>query len=46
MSQMMMLAGGNDPASTLFSENITVNTGATDAGYLYPMVMERKGSDL
>jgi len=46
MSQMMLLAGGNDLAGTMFSDDISVNAGATDADYLDPVVMERIVSDL
>jgi hypothetical protein len=43
---MMLLAGGNGRAGTMLSDDITVHAGATDAGYLEPMVMERIVSDL
>jgi FO synthase subunit 2 len=46
MSQMSLLAGGNDLAGTMFSDDISVNAGAIDADYLDPMVMERMASDL
>ena len=42
----MLLAGGNDLAGTMLSDDITAHAGATDAGYLEPMVMERIVSDL
>ena len=46
MSQMMLLAGGNDLAGTMFSDDISANAGASDADYLDPVVMERMVSDL
>lgn len=46
MSQMSLLAGGNDLAGTMFSDDISVNAGAIDADYLDPVVMERMASDL
>ena len=46
MSQMMLLAGGNDLAGTMFSDDVSVNAGATDADYLGPRVMNRMVSDL
>jgi len=46
MSQMMLLAGGNDLAGTMFSDDVSVNAGATDADYLDPLVMNRIVSDL
>jgi len=46
MTQMMLLAGGNDLAGTMFSDDISANAGATDADYLDPVVMERIVSDL
>ena len=46
MSQMMLLAGGNDLAGTMFSDDISANAGASDADYLNPVVMERMVSDL
>jgi 5-amino-6-(D-ribitylamino)uracil---L-tyrosine 4-hydroxyphenyl transferase len=41
-----LLAGGNDLAGTMFSDDISVNAGATDADYLDPKVMERMVSDI
>jgi len=46
MSQMSLLSGGNDLAGTMFSDDISANAGAIDAGYLDPVVMERMASDL
>lgn len=46
MTQMMLLAGGNDLAGTMFSDDITVTAGATDADYLDPLMMDRLVSDL
>jgi FO synthase subunit 2 len=46
MSQLTLLAGGNDLAGTMFSDDVSVNAGATDADYLDPMVMERMVSDV
>ena len=46
MSQLTLLAGGNDLAGTMFSDDVSVNAGATDADYLDPKVMERMVSDI
>ena len=46
MSQMSLLAGGNDLAGTMFSDDVSVNAGAIDADYLDPVVMERMASDI
>jgi 5-amino-6-(D-ribitylamino)uracil---L-tyrosine 4-hydroxyphenyl transferase len=46
MTQMMLLAGGNDLAGTMFSDDVSVNAGACDADYLDPVIMERIVSDL
>ena len=46
MSQMTLLAGGNDLAGTMFSDDISATAGASDADYLDPAVMERMVSDL
>jgi FO synthase subunit 2 len=46
MSQLTLFAGGNDLAGTMFSDDVSVNAGATDADYLDPEVMERMVSDL
>jgi FO synthase subunit 2 len=46
MSQLTLLAGGNDLAGTMFSDDVSVNAGATDADYLDPEVMERMVSDI
>ena len=46
MSQVTLLAGGNDLAGTMFSDDVSVNAGATDADYLDPEVMKRMVSDL
>ncbi|MDD1696691.1 MAG: 5-amino-6-(D-ribitylamino)uracil--L-tyrosine 4-hydroxyphenyl transferase CofH [Methanoregula sp.] len=46
MSQMMLLAGGNDLAGTMFSDDVTVDAGGFDADYLDPAVMERMASDI
>ena len=46
MTQMMLLAGGNDLAGTMFSDDVSVNAGAPDADYLDPMIMEHMVSDL
>jgi len=31
MTQMMLLAGGNDLAGTMFSDDVSANAGASDA---------------
>jgi hypothetical protein len=36
---MMLLAGGNDRAGTMLSDDSTAPAGATDAGCLEPIVM-------
>jgi len=41
-----LLAGGNDLAGTMFSDDVTADAGAADADYLDPAVMERMVSDL
>ncbi|MFY9799891.1 MAG: 5-amino-6-(D-ribitylamino)uracil--L-tyrosine 4-hydroxyphenyl transferase CofH [Methanoregula sp.] len=46
MSQLMLLAGGNDLAGTMFSDDVTADAGAGDADYLDPAVMERMVSDI
>jgi 5-amino-6-(D-ribitylamino)uracil---L-tyrosine 4-hydroxyphenyl transferase len=46
MAQVMLLAGGNDLAGTMFSDDVSTNAGATDADYLDPMIMQRMASDL
>ena len=46
MSQLTLLAGGNDLAGTMFSDDVSVKAGATDADYLDPNVMERMVSDI
>jgi FO synthase subunit 2 len=46
MSQIMLLAGGNDLAGTMFSDDVSVNAGASDADFLDPAVMERMVSDI
>jgi len=46
MTQMMLLAGGNDLAGTMFSDDVSVHAGAPDADYLDPMIMERMAADL
>jgi FO synthase subunit 2 len=46
MTQMMLLAGGNDLAGTMFSDDVSTNAGAKDADYLDPIIMERMVSDL
>ena len=46
MSQMTLLAGGNDLAGTMFSDDVTAEAGASDADYLDPAVMDRMVSDL
>ncbi len=46
MTQMMLLAGGNDLAGTMFSDDVSKNAGASDADYLDPVIMERIATDL
>ena len=46
MAQVMLLAGGNDLAGTMFSDDVSANAGATDADYLNPVIMQRMASDL
>lgn len=46
MTQLMLSAGGNDLAGTMFSDDVSKNAGASDAEYLDPLIMERLASDL
>jgi FO synthase subunit 2 len=46
MAQMMLLAGGNDLAGTMYSDDVSTNAGAIDADYLDPIVMQRMAADL
>jgi FO synthase subunit 2 len=46
MAQVMLLAGSNDLAGTMFSDDVSANAGATDADSLDPMTMQRMASDL
>jgi FO synthase subunit 2 len=46
LAQLMLLAGGNDLAGTMFSDDVSANAGATDADYLDPAIMQRMASDL
>jgi len=46
ISQMTLLARGNDLATTMYSNNVTSDAGASDADYLDPSVMERLVSDV
>jgi FO synthase subunit 2 len=46
LAQLMLLAGGNDLAGTMFSDDVSANAGATDADYLDPAIMLRMASDL
>jgi FO synthase subunit 2 len=46
MTQMMLSAGGNDLAGTMFSDDVSTNAGASDADFLDPVIMERLVSDL
>ena len=46
MTQMMLSAGGNDLAGTMFSDDVSTNAGARDADFLDPVIMERLVSDL
>jgi FO synthase subunit 2 len=46
MSQLMLSAGANDLAGTMFSDDVTADAGAGDADYLDPVVMERMVSDI
>ena len=41
MTQLMLLAGGNDLAGTMFSDDVSANAGACDADYLDPAIMQR-----
>ena len=46
MTQLMLLAGGNDLAGTMFSDDVSTHAGAGDADYLDPVIMQRMVSDL
>jgi FO synthase subunit 2 len=39
MTQLALLAGGNDLAGTMFSDDVSMDAGAGDAGFLDPAVM-------
>jgi len=38
LAHLMLLAGGNDLAGTMFSDDVSVNAGATNADYLDPLI--------
>ena len=46
LSQMALLAGGNDLAGTMFSDDVTEDAGAEGADYLDPAVMKRMAEDI
>jgi len=46
MTQLALLAGGNDLAGTMFTDDVSMDAGAGDASYLDPAVMERMVSDI
>jgi len=46
MTQVALLAGCNDLAGTMFTDDVSIDAGASDANYLDPAVMERIVSDI
>ena len=40
------MCGGNDLAGTMFTDDVSLDAGASDAGYLDPAVIERIVSDI
>ncbi|MFA5221150.1 MAG: 5-amino-6-(D-ribitylamino)uracil--L-tyrosine 4-hydroxyphenyl transferase CofH [Methanoregula sp.] len=46
MTQLALLCGGNDLAGTMYTDDVSVDAGASDASFLDPVVMERMVSDL
>jgi 5-amino-6-(D-ribitylamino)uracil---L-tyrosine 4-hydroxyphenyl transferase len=46
MTQLALLAGANDLAGTMFTDDVTGNAGASGSDYLAPKDMERIVSDL
>ena len=46
MTQLALLAGANDLAGTMFTDDVTGNAGASGSDYLDPKDMERIVSDL
>jgi len=46
MTQVALLCGGNDLAGTMFTDDVSLDAGASDAGYLGPAVMEHIVSDI
>jgi FO synthase subunit 2 len=46
MTQLALLCGGDDLAGTMYTDDVSVDAGASDASFLDPVVMERLVSDL
>ena len=46
MTQLALLWGGNDLAGTMFTDDVSVDAGASEASYFDPAHMERIVSDL
>ena len=46
MTQVALISRGNDLAGTMFTDDVSVDAGASDAGYLDPAVMEHIVSDI
>ena len=46
MVSMLLLAGGDDSAGTMFEDEVSVDAGADEASYLDPKEMARIAADL
>jgi FO synthase subunit 2 len=46
MTQLALLAGANDLAGTMFTDDVTGNAGASGSDYLDPRDMDRIVADL
>ncbi len=46
LTQIALLSGGDDLGGTMFSDDVSVEAGGSEAGYLDPALMERISSDI
>ena len=46
LTQIALLAGGDDFGGTMFSDDVSVEAGGSEAGYLDPRVMDRISTDI
>ncbi|MDO8841632.1 5-amino-6-(D-ribitylamino)uracil--L-tyrosine 4-hydroxyphenyl transferase CofH [Methanocalculus sp.] len=46
LTQIALLSGGDDLGGTMFSDDVSVEAGGAEAGYLDPKVMDRISSDI